>query len=98
MREKISSAINSKQVIKFYYDGGTRLVEPFCFGVHKSTNNEILRGYQVGGYSKSGEPFGWKIFRISEISGLLITNEHFSGAREDYNPDDTMMKIIYCHI
>jgi hypothetical protein len=96
MREKICSAINSKRLIRFDYDGGIRLVEPFCYGVHKSTHNEILRGYQVGGYSKSGESFGWKIFRAVEISSLVITDDHFSGVRKGYNPNDSAMGIIYC--
>jgi len=40
MRTDICSAINAKKVIQFYYNGGTRLVEPFCYGVHRDTGNE----------------------------------------------------------
>lgn len=98
MKTEICSAINSKQVIEFYYNGGTRLVEPFCYGIHKNTNNEVLRGYQAGGYSESGESIGWKIFQTANISNLIITNEHFSGIREYYNPNDKAMTTIYCHV
>ena len=98
MRAKICSAIKSKNVIKFYYNGGTRVVEPFCYGVHKTTENEVLRGYQMGGYSEAGETVGWKLFRAEEISKLIITNDTFSGARPNYNPNDKAMKPIYCFV
>lgn len=98
MRASICSAINGKQIIQFYYNGGSRLVEPFCLGVHKDTGNEVLRGYQVGGYSESGEPVGWKLFRVAEISSLVVIGKHFSGVRGGYNPNDSVMQTIYCHV
>jgi len=98
MRRKICLAIDSRSVISFYYNGGTREVEPFCYGVHKSTGNEVLRGYQVGGCSESGESVGWKLFQVDEISSLVTTSKSFSGVREYYNPDDRMMKKIICRI
>jgi len=93
----ICSAIRSKQVITFYYDGGERVVEPFCYGI-SSSGNELLRGFQVGGYSKSGKPFSWKLFRVDEISRISLTNETFQEIRPNYNPNDKGMKTIYCHI
>lgn len=98
MRTDICSAINAKKVIQFYYNGGTRLVEPFCYGVHRDTGNEVVRGYQVGGHSESGEPVGWKLFRVAEISNLVIIDEYFAGVRDYYNPNDSAMKTIYCHV
>ena len=97
MRTTICSAIGSKQVIQFYYDGGSRLVEPFCYGMSKA-GNELLRGYQISGYSKSGDTVGWKLFRASEISSLVVTDEHFTGIRDGYNPNDKAMTTIYCHV
>ena len=98
MRTNICSAISAKQVIQFYYNGGTRLVEPFCYGVHRDTGNEVLRSYQVGGHSESGEPVGWKLFRVAEISNLVVTDKHFTGVRDYYNPNDSAMKTIYCRV
>jgi len=97
MRRTICSAIDSKQVIKFYYHGGFRLVEPFCYGV-STAGNEVLRGYQISGYSESGDPVGWKLFRIPEISSLAATGQHFTGVRPGYNPNDSAMATIYCHV
>lgn len=98
MKTEICSAIESKQVLRFYYNGGNRIIEPFCYGIHKDTSNEVLRGYQIGGYSESGNPVGWKLFLVSDISHLVVTNDHFTGVREYYNPTDSAMKTIYCHV
>jgi hypothetical protein len=98
MRRNICSAINSKKVIKFYYRGGIRFVEPFCYGLHKISGNEVLRGYQVGGFSEFGEPFGWKLYSVDEISKLVITDNKFRDDRKYYNPDEPMMKEIICKV
>lgn len=81
-----------------FNNGGTRLVEAFCYGVHRSSNNEVLRGYQVGGYSESGEPTGWKLFHVLDMLELVVTSKHFSGDRDYYNPNDSAMKTIYCRV
>jgi hypothetical protein len=51
----ICEAISSKKVIKFNYEGQERIVEPYTYGVHKDTNNEVLSAYQIGGFSSSGK-------------------------------------------
>ncbi len=97
MNPMICSAIRSKQVTRFYYNGGFRTVEPFCYGV-STTGHEVLRGYQTGGDSESGDPMGWKLFRVAEIASLTITNGHFDTIRPGYNPNDPAMTTIYCHV
>jgi hypothetical protein len=98
VRTEVCLAIQSKKIIKFYYKGGTRFVEPFCYGIHRTTGNEVLRGYQIGGYSESGETQGWKLYRDEEISELVITDDAFSGSRPNYNPNDKAMRSVYCSI
>lgn len=93
----ICSAIRSQQVVEFYYDGGARTVEPFCHGT-STAGNEVLRGYQTGGYSSSGNPVGWKLFTVSDISGLSVTNTQFPGNRPGYDPNDSAMRNVHCHV
>ncbi|MCX9009683.1 MAG: hypothetical protein OIN66_01050 [Candidatus Methanoperedens sp.] len=95
MNPVICSAIRSKQIIRFDYSGGLRTIEPFCYGVSTS-GNEILRAYQRDGYSVSGKPAGWKLFRISGVSNLTVTDEHFDGNRPEYRSKDSAMATIYC--
>lgn len=64
MNAGICAAIRSRAVLQFSYDGGIRTVEPHCHGISRA-DNEVLRAWQTGGYSESGEPVGWKLFEVS---------------------------------
>jgi len=98
MIRTLCSAIDSKQIVRFYYRGEFRLVEPFCLGMTSLDKNIVLKCYQVDGYTKFGQPIGWKLFRFSEISNLAVTDKHFTGDRPGYDPNDIDMEPIYCQI
>lgn len=66
MDRVICDAIEAKAVVEFDYDGGTRTVEPYCFGV-SNADHLLLRGYQIEGFSASGEASGWKLFEVAKI-------------------------------
>lgn len=95
MNSIICNAIKNKQVLEFYYDGGIRVVEPFCYGI-STAGNEVLRGFQIEGYSNSGNSFGWKLFKIDEMTSIRNKNMNFSGQRPYYNPNDKSMTEIFC--
>lgn len=97
MNARICNAIRDRKIIQFSYSGGFRKVEPLCHGI-STVGNDLLRGWQIGGYSKSDEPRGWKLFRVDAISHLRITDEAFEGRRPGYNPDDSAMTTIYCNV
>ena len=95
MNSIICSAIRSHNVIRFYCDGGYRTAEPFCHGASRA-GNDLLRAYQTGGHSESGNPVKWKIFRVVKMSSITITDENFSGNRPDYYTNDSAMATVYC--
>ncbi len=97
MNTTICAAIHSKCLLRFYYDGGYRTVEPHCHGI-SSAGNEVLRAYQTAGHSESGSPVEWKLFRVSGMSNLAVTDEPFRGVRPGYNPNDSAMASICCHL
>lgn len=97
MNPAICEAIQARRVVRFYYGGGLRVVEPHCYGV-STAGHEVVRAYQISGYSQSGESVGWKLFRVSEISGLEVSGEAFAGARPGYNPNDSAMATIFCRL
>lgn len=97
MNTTICDAIQRRAVIQFYYGGGTRTVEPHCHGT-STAGNEVLRGYQTGGYSESGKPVEWKLFDVSEISSLSITNQIFTQNRPLYNSNDKAMRAVHCRV
>jgi len=96
VKTAICSAISPGRLIEFYYRGGTRLVEPFCLGKIAPGDEGSLLCYQVSGYAKFGDPVGWKLYRLPEISRLKVINQNFAGDRPDYDPDNLQMTTIYC--
>ena len=97
MNQKICSAIKARNIIIFYYDGGLRRIEPYCHGLSKK-GKELLRAFQISGYSRSKNPIGWKLFSISKISNLKILKDTFHHVRHEYNPKDSAMSRIFCKV
>lgn len=94
----ICEAIRTKRIIKFIYEGYERIVEPHTYGVHKDTGNEVLSAYQVGEFSSSGIIPNWRLYIVSKISSLEMTDRHFSESRPGYRREDTRMSIIFCEV
>lgn len=90
-------AIEQRKLVRFAYRGGNRIVEPYCHGVTKG-GHELLRGYQTTGYSSSGRPKGWRLFRLDEMGEVRITDESFAGRRSGYDPNDQAMEKIFCRL
>ena len=97
MDPTICSAIESRSVISFYYNGGMRTVEPFCHGGGRR-GQDLLRGYQIEGYSESGNAVGWKLFRTDQMADVSETGHRFNGNRPEYEPYDSAMSVIHCNI
>lgn len=72
-------------------------MEPHAYGVAKA-GNEILRCYQVGGASESGNAVDWKLMRVDEISALTILDRTFRGPRAGYKRGDKAMVQVYCQL
>lgn len=87
MSTELCSAIQQKKTVKFKYDGGVVVVEPFCYGT-STDGKEGLKGFLVAG----GES-GWKFFEVSKISDVQLTNVTFGLTRPDYNPDAGMSSV-----
>ncbi len=89
----LTNAIQSQSLIEFEYDGGLRIVEPYCHGISLK-GNHVLRAYQVDGYSSTGK-MGWKLYDISKVISILVRENNFSVVRSDYNKGDKGMMSIY---
>lgn len=95
MDRRICDAVASRSVVEFSYGGGTRMVEPHCHGM-STTGKEVLRGYQTGGYSSSGNAEGWRLFVVSDIRNFQVLVETFERNRPNYNPNDSAMTTVHC--
>jgi hypothetical protein len=98
MNQLLCSAIRNRRLVTFHYDGGRRSVEPYCHG-SSAAGRDLLRGYQVAGYSRSGISQGWKMFRLEELSALAMTDKVFSEVRPEYDSNrEDKMAAIYCRV
>jgi hypothetical protein len=95
-RDLLCRAINGRILIQFKYDGRTRIVEPFCCGTG-TAGNYVLRGFQIRGSDKT-KPLCWRLYEISEMSQLNLTQHTFKGKRDEYQPNDSSITEIFCCI
>ena len=91
------AAIRLRLVVHLRYDWGHRVVEPHVYGLDRQ-GQELLRAFQVGGHSESGQPFGWKLFRVDEIENVHLPGHRFKGPRREYKRADPAIKRIYAQL
>lgn len=97
MNHTVYQATAARRLLEFHYDGGRRTVESYCHGVN-ANGRDLLRAYQVSGFSRSGSPTGWRLFDLGKISGLVVLDGTVTGGRPGYNPSDSDMTMIYCRV
>lgn len=94
--DEIIQAIKDLKIITFTYDNEYRMVEPHSYGWNKNTGNNLLWGYQIEGGSVSGRPIpGWRLFNLSKIRNLIVTDKTFPHARAGYDPNDRRIHIVF---
>ena len=96
MDQRICSAIESKRVLSFNYDGLSRVVEPHAHGVSRR-GNEVVRGFQTEGESSQGT-YGWKLFTVAKIESLQTSESSFDLLRPGYVRGDRGMDPVHCEV
>ncbi|WP_298303756.1 hypothetical protein [Flavobacterium sp.] len=95
MNQTIIEAIETQNLIEFYYEGELRVVQPYCYGVSKA-GNDVLRAFQVDGYSSSNKMW-WRMYAESKMQQIKSNNQNFTP-RSDYKRGDKDMVKIYIEI
>jgi hypothetical protein len=98
MKKRLCDSIRDRRIIEFHYEGGIRVVEPHCYGLQRETGEEVLLGYQTGGHTRTGGVPDWRLYEVSRISGLKITDISFLGPRSGYNPEDPRFSEAFCKL
>jgi hypothetical protein len=93
----ICHAIAHRSLLQFHYGGGLRVVEPYRHG-YSTAGNEVLRGYQVSGYSRSRTSSGWRLFDVGKIGQLRVAPETFPANRPGRMAKDRAMRSMHCQI
>ena len=93
----ICRAIRERRLLTFDYNGQSRVVAPYCYGL-STRDSEVLRAVQVGGASSSGG-FGFgKLWTAAQMTNVRVSDETFIPNDPNYNPDDSAMKRVICRI
>ncbi len=87
MSETICDAIAQLQLLRFVYDGETRIVEPHACGVSRK-GKEVLRAWQRGD--------GWRLYSLAKMDRLEVLAEVFDGPRPGYSAQDSHMERVFC--
>lgn len=95
---ELIKAITNRLEIEFTYKGLLRVVRPGAYGVHHTTNNVFLRGYQIAGQSSSRTPPLWDMYSEDKIDGLVVTDRHFADDPPDYARGDKHMSEIFAEL
>lgn len=97
MNNSIVEAIENKNLLRFYYKSHLRIVEPHTYG-KTNKGNELLRAFQTGGTSDSGDVPDWRLFSINKIERLEVLEESFERPRFGYKTGDSAMDLIYVEL
>jgi hypothetical protein len=97
-QELICSAIKNLRPMEFYYLHGYRTVEPFALGIvlTEKQDNLSLLCWQTSGFSDLNETVGWKLYRVSDMEDIAVENDHFTGVRPGYDPENLEMAQVVC--
>lgn len=99
MNNTICLAIRNRNILSVSYDGHSRTIVPFCYGFNKNTRKELLRAYQIDGYSKSNAVPFWRTYNLSKISNIIVLPLFYYDIPDGYNPDgDSHITSIYCSL
>jgi hypothetical protein len=112
-RDLITKSLENRKIVNFWYDDpddpkevmpGYREVEPYVYGKHNKTGNDVIRGWLIRGTSKTGEidpsvKPGWRLFRVDRMNNWQERKDKFkpfddkgNPTHKKYNPNDKHMK------
>ena len=97
MDNRLVLAIKEKRLIELSYKNHLRrVVEPHDYGIQQRI--ERLLCYQVGGYSSSRKPRGWRMFDYSNIHGLIVLERRFPGSRSDAAQHHRKWDVLFARV
>ncbi len=97
MINSLQQAIQNRQFIRVFYDGGYRVFEPYCLGYSK-TGSLLLSAFQTEGFSKSGKSYAWKLLTVNKISSIVVLPVTIPYLRPEYNPNWVLFQRVVAQL
>jgi hypothetical protein len=94
---QVCEAIRTARCLELTYAGHRRVVEVHVAG-HTRDGEALVRAWQVRGGSSSGQPTGWKLFRLAQVCSARVSAEPSQAPRADYQRSDPTLVHIVCQI
>ncbi len=96
---KIKNAISDRSIVKFNFRGQERIIEPYWVGVKYGSDEVVLFGWFIDGFSQSGfknPDKRWRSYPVKEIKDFEITNKQYLEWRNTFPPPyKEFSQIIY---
>ena len=96
MNPLICNAINEQHLLQLWWEGGARIVQPHAYGIN-TKGNEMLRCWQVSGYSRRDGNKKWKPILVDHAHSFEILDDTFETHFE-YRMNDKHMIQIFAQI
>jgi hypothetical protein len=93
----LCEAIATRRLLAFTYEGLARVVAPYCHGFTRA-GDEVLRGIQVRGASRSGHFISGKLWTVSKMRLVRTVDEGYQANDPSYEPNDSMMARVHCRV
>jgi len=87
----VCQAIAGRRLLRFAYNGRSRMVVPCAHGV-LDTGNEVLRAHEVSA------PRLGKLFLLRSMVGATVCAEGFDAPPPGYRRGDSAMARIHCQL
>jgi hypothetical protein len=90
-------AIRTARCLELTYAGHRRVVEVHVAGTTHD-GEALMRAWQVSGGSSSGQPVGWKMFRLARVESARLSTEPSQAPRTGYRRDDPAIAHVVCQV
>ena len=94
---RLRSAIATKHLLQFEYDGAVRVAEPHDYGAIEGADRVFV--YQLrkaGGAAKSAT--GWRLLFVSKIKDCVVLDDTFPGTRADAHEQHYKWDVLYARV
>lgn len=96
MNPLIIDAIHKRHLLSLWWQGGLRTVQPHAYGIN-TRGNEMLRCWQVSGYSRSNKVPGWKPILVGGVHSITLLDDNFEQHAE-YKKNDRHLITIFAQV